>query len=179
MEKIDHGAAAAAIHGIGRSPHWPMAEKHCLANNPVCAASGIKTGLQVHHIFPFHFCILVGRPDLELDMQRNGIVLSESEKSLTEVNYHLLLGHAGFFQSSNLFVREDVKTFFGQTERQIAANPLFASRVENRCKPWDQWTAQQKTDFRAKLDQQCPLPVGITPEQQVETLVTAMKVKNK
>jgi hypothetical protein len=33
----------------------------------------------VHHIFPFHYCIALGRPDLELD-DRNLITLCEDEQ---------------------------------------------------------------------------------------------------
>jgi hypothetical protein len=166
--------AEAAIHGVARSPHWPMAEHHCLAANPCCAASGVKTGLQVHHVAPFHFCILVGRPDLELD-SRNFVVLSESEQGLAQTNYHLLLGHAGFFQSSNLNVREDTTYFYCRAAKEIEDSSLYQARVRNRCKPWNSWSDMDKQEFRTYLDNLYPLPVGVTPEVQVELLVASIK----
>ncbi len=173
---MDKGAVVAAIHGLTRSPHWPLAEHHCLKEQTSCAASGVKEGLQVHHVVPFHFCILVGRPDLEID-NRNFIVLSESEKGLAEANYHLLLGHANDFQSSNLNVREDVKTFFGMSEAEIKSNTLWLGRVKTRCKAWVDWTVQEKVDFRTMLDNLYPLAPDQTPEQRLEELVTALKNK--
>jgi len=46
----------------------------------MCCKPGTNTraGLQVHHIFPFHYCIALGRPDLELD-DRNLITLCEDD----------------------------------------------------------------------------------------------------
>ena len=174
--KIDHGAIVAAAHGLTRSPHWPLFEKHYLLLNPKCAASGLTTGVQVHHVFPFHFGILLGRPDTELDF-RNYIGFSESERALEEVNYHLLLGHAGDFQSSNLSAREDALTFYGQPETQIKSSPVYEQRVAGRCKPWAEWTEQDKLDARAWLDKTYPLPVGVTPEQQIIILVAKIKTK--
>ena len=175
--KIDHGAIEAAKHGLARSPHWPMAEHHFLKEHPKCAASGVTTGLQVHHVAAFHLAALVGRVDLELDMSRNGIVLSESEKGLDETNYHLLLGHAKDFQSSNLNVREDVQRMYGWSTEQIEADPVWQSRVRNRCKPWAQWTDQEKTEFRTYLDNLYPLPAKMTPERYLELLIQELKAK--
>jgi hypothetical protein len=172
---IDHGAEAALVHGVTRSPHWPLAEKRALKLSPVCAASGIKTCLQVHHIWPFHFCVLLGRPDLELDIYRNTINLSESEKGMKEVNYHLLIGHARNFQSSNVQVRADVKTFFGMDTLSIEANPIFQQRVSSREKPWDQWTDADKVAGRAALDTLYPLANGITPEMELATIIAGLK----
>jgi hypothetical protein len=153
-----------------------MAEKHCLKLQTVCAASGVKTGLQVHHVEPFHFCILAGRPDLEIDA-RNFIVLSESEKGLSETNYHLLIGHANDFQSSNMTVRDDAKTFFGMSEEAIKSDERWLSREKARCKPWSSWTDQQKSDFRLCLDTLYPLAAGQTPQQRLDELVTELKTK--
>jgi hypothetical protein len=74
----DHGARVAAVFGIHRSPHWSeVARKHlarqprCICCRPDSPGQGIP---QVHHIFPFHYCVALGRPDLELD-ERNLITL--------------------------------------------------------------------------------------------------------
>ena len=57
----------------------------------------------MHHIFPFHYCIALGRPDLELD-DRNLITLCEDEAGKPGQNHHLLVGHLDDFESSNLAV---------------------------------------------------------------------------
>src|ERR1700677_3043433 len=79
----DHGAAESARTGQSpRSPEWSKVEKAHLAKNPHCACcatgTNLSAGLQVHHKFPFHYCIALGRPDLELD-DRNLITLCENE----------------------------------------------------------------------------------------------------
>ena len=72
----------AARCGVARSSRWPRIEKLHLSLQPKCACCGDKmdphAGMQVHHIFPFHYCIALGRPDLELDL-RNLITLCENE----------------------------------------------------------------------------------------------------
>jgi hypothetical protein len=59
-----------------RSPEWPRVERLHLQRQPrcMCCKPGANTraGLQVHHIFPFHYCIALGRPDLELDDRKGG-----------------------------------------------------------------------------------------------------------
>jgi hypothetical protein len=176
MKGHDRTTTEAAHHGVARSPHWPMAEHHFLREHPICDASGVSKGLQVHHVAPFHFCILVGRVDLEID-PRNFVVLSESEKGLAETNYHLLIGHANDFQSSNLHVREDAKVFYGQSEDAIKSSALWKQRVADRCKPWAAWTTMEKQDFRLTLDALYPLPAGVSPEQQLDALVALLKAK--
>ena len=173
----DNGALVAVQHGLTRSPHWPTVEHHFLTANPCCAASGLTKGVQAHHIAPFHFCILVGRPDLELYFP-NLVPLSESEKGLSEVNYHLLLGHAGDFQSSNMDVLKAVMTFKGATTDQIMTSSIWQAMKLSRCQPWAQWTNQQKTDFRVLLDTLYPLPTGVSPEQHLALLVTDLTTRH-
>jgi len=59
-----------------RSPEWPRVERVHLRRQPRCMCckpgTNPRAGLQVHRIFPFHYCIALGRPDLELD-DRNPI----------------------------------------------------------------------------------------------------------
>ncbi|MBS2033219.1 MAG: hypothetical protein JST54_35425, partial [Deltaproteobacteria bacterium] len=82
--------------GVARSSRWPRIEKLHLSLQPKCACCGDKmdphAGMQVHHIFPFHYCIALGRPDLELDL-RNLITLCENEPGQPGENHHLLVGH--------------------------------------------------------------------------------------
>jgi len=77
---IDYGARVAASFEIERSRHWPEVVKRHLARQPycVCCKPNVRNlGLvQVHHVFPFHYCVAPGRPDLALD-ERNLIALRQ------------------------------------------------------------------------------------------------------
>ena len=94
--------------GQPRSPEWPKVEKAHLAKNPHCACcapgANLSAGQQVHHKFPFHCCIALGRPDLELD-DRNLITLCEKEGA--GGSCHLRFGHLDNFKSFNVDVFED------------------------------------------------------------------------
>src|SRR5579863_6845544 len=117
---VDHGEQEALRTGVRpRSPKWHGVEEAHLAKEPHCECckpnTNEKAGVQVHHKFPFHYCIALGRPDLELD-DRNLITLCEDEAGKPGQNHHLLVGHLDDFQSSNLAVVVDAtKTFFGMT----------------------------------------------------------------
>ena len=162
--KVDHGHEEAQRHGIARSPQWPAVSRKFVKDHPTCAATGPnclcshgRTALQTHHRIPFHYCIALGRPDLELD-DRNFIALCEHQKGAPAENHHLLIGHADAFVSSNLSVEEDAtKTFLGMTADQIKADPVFAARVASRLKPLDEMTADEKTALRALMDSTFPL----------------------
>ena len=146
-------------HEPPRSPQWPSVEKAKLAATPFCACCGPAKhdkGLQVHHVFPFHYAVALGRPDLELD-PRNLIVLCETEHDDPEVNHHLLLGHLGNFKSDNIHVAEDVVTFSGMDAAAIQADPRWLARKASRLKLLDDMTDQDKTDFRALMDARFPL----------------------
>jgi hypothetical protein len=161
MAKIDNGVAAAAQHGVGaRSPKWPAAEKLALKTQHYCDVCGLamdpKVKLQVHHVIPYHFCVLLGRPDLELD-QRNLIVLCETEEGAPAPNHHLLVGHSGDFQSSNINVRKDAPVFFRMDEATIKKNPHYLENIKGRLKPWDQMNDDDKKSLRALMDSLYPL----------------------
>ncbi len=92
---------------LPRSPQWPEVERACLEkNNYTCAACGIQgQGLiQVHHIIPFQYCVVYGRPELEFNPQ-NLITLCEGPNTN---DHHIAIGHLGDFQHLNQDVRTDV-----------------------------------------------------------------------
>ena len=160
MAQVDHGALEAARFGISRSPEWPKVEKAHLQKQPVCQAckpgQAPHAGLQVHHIFPFHYCIALGRPDLELD-DRNLITLCEDEAGKPGENHHLLVGHLDDFQSSNLQVVKDAKqTFHGLSATQIRADARWKAEEAKRLKPLDKMTAADKATFTAEMNKTYP-----------------------
>lgn len=127
----DPGARIGAQHGIDRSSRWPAVERAHLAKEPMCVAClRESTPVQVHHILPFHFCIALGRPDLELD-ERNLITLcGEGERS---PNHHLLLGHLDDWQSMNSAVHVDAATkFHGWSAIEIRADHAWRDLAARR-----------------------------------------------
>ncbi len=78
-----------------RSPDWDNVRNEVVAEHPFCAASGVKTGLEAHHVVPFHT-----HPELEL-RRDNLIVLARP--------YHFLFGHLCNWSKSNPDVRKDAE----------------------------------------------------------------------
>ncbi|MDA8413007.1 MAG: hypothetical protein M0023_04375 [Desulfobacteraceae bacterium] len=155
MRIADHTTAEAARHGIARSPHWPKVEKAFAAENPLCACCG-KGPIQVHHRFPFHYVIALGRPDLELD-PRNLISLCESEKGIEDDNHHLLIGHLDDFKSSNMTVSDDVILFAGLTKEQISSDERWLLKKKIRLKLLDQMMDEDKAEFIQRMNEMFPL----------------------
>ncbi len=156
----DYGAAEAARFGIQRSAEWPAVAKEHLKDHPQCAAckpgTNSQAKVQVHHIFPFHYCVTLGRPDLELD-QRNLITLCEAEAGQPADNHHLLIGHLDDFTSSNLDVVADAKTtFHGKRAADIKNDPHWKQKEAARLKPLEKMTKQDKADFLAKMNARFP-----------------------
>jgi hypothetical protein len=145
-------------HEPPRSARWPHVEKAVLAANPHCACCGpakAVKGRQVHHVLPFHYCVALGRPDLELD-PRNLIVLCETEAGDPEANHHLLLGHLGNFKSDNVHVADDVALFAGMDAAAIQADPRWLARKAARLKLLPDMTEADRADFRALMDAMFP-----------------------
>jgi len=163
----DQGALVASHHGLARSGQWRTARKSYLANNPYCKACDQPTGIgklghaistmvgmksiQVHHLIPFHFGILLGRPDIELD-QRNLIGLCE-----TGDNHHLLLGHLDDFRSYNPNLIDFIGKYHGMTPEQIKADKNYVQAIAMKPKEWAEMTAADKTAMRDLIDQLYPL----------------------
>ena len=106
----------------------------------------------MHHIFPFHYCIALGRPDLELD-DRNLITLCEDEAGKPGQNHHLLVGHLDDFESSNLAVVEDAATtFHGMDARDIKRDLTWLRKKANRLVPLERMTGADKEAFREAMN---------------------------
>ena len=157
--KTDNGLKDGKIHGIGRSPEWPRIQKEHIKMEPKCACCGKgkdQVSLQVHHKFPFHYCVLLGRPDLELD-HRNLITLCETTKNKESDNHHLLIGHLDNFKSSNLHVDADCKEFFGFTQEQLKENDEWKCDESKRLKLLTDMTDQEKEDFKELMNKTYPI----------------------
>jgi 5-methylcytosine-specific restriction enzyme A len=120
----------AGQHGIARSDKWPAVERAHLEKHPQCVAC-VSPGavVAVHHVMPFHICIALGRPDLELD-ERNLITLCAGG----EGEHHLLLGHSDDWDSMNLSVRHDARgVFHGKSAKEIPAAWLRIFAAQFNC----------------------------------------------
>lgn len=89
-----------------RAVGWSKVRAEHLKNNPICAACGSDTGLEVHHIKPFHEF-----PELELDP--NNLI------TLCNKSCHLYFGHLKYFQSWNPNVVEDAAIYY----KKVKARP--------------------------------------------------------
>lgn len=162
----DAGAVAAKDHGIERSPHWGTERAKFLKTSPYCAACKAPTGwkkllhsgktllglkpVQVHHQIPFHLCVNLGRPDLELD-HRNLISLCEAGEA-----HHLVLGHLNDFKSYNPHIAEHAKHFCGKTKAEIVADERWQKISKERPKPLDHMTEEDKKALLSLMNSKFP-----------------------
>ena len=158
--RIQPEEVEAARHGIRRSSAWPHVEKLHLQLQPKCLCckpeQRPRAAMQVHHIFPFHYCIALGRPDLELDL-RNLVTLCEHEEGKPGQNHHLLVGHFDSFQSSNLNVLEDAKGIFhGRCAEEIRKSARWVELVGQRLKPLGEMSEHEKAEFAHSMNARFP-----------------------
>jgi hypothetical protein len=156
----DHGARVAAVFGIHRSSHWSEVAREHLARQPrcvCCRADSSNQGIpQVHHIFPFHYCIALGRPDLELD-ERNLVTLCGRSRDRIGENHHLWIGHLDNFQTSNLsVVRDAKKVFFGMPAIGFKTDPLWVRHAKRRLVPLELMTDEQKEALVETMERRMP-----------------------
>jgi hypothetical protein len=149
-------ATPATKGEIARSPQWPALEAAHRKRQPVCACCGNPDApIQVHHIFPFHICVALGRPDLELD-ERNLISLCQGKAGVEAPDHHLLLGHLDSFQSLNLEVEEDARRFQGLSEAGLRGDPHWQAKAHQRLKPLEELSPDERTALRKAMDTRFP-----------------------
>ena len=138
-----------------RSPHWPAVEQAFRKVHPQCVACLVpNTSVQIHHQFPFHYCIALGRPDLELD-PRNLITLCEGPDP-TSPAHHELIGHLADWASANLDVASDAYVFRGMSEAELRKDPRWIAKVAARLTPLDKMTAADKGAFAQRMNATFP-----------------------
>lgn len=153
----DHGAIVAARYDFARSSKWPHVERDHLAKQPQCVACrhpGAR--VEVHHIFPFHFCVALGRPDLELD-ERNLVTLCVTSAEPGAGDHHLLIGHLDDFESMYLRVRHAGEhELHGMTAVQLRASAKWQLLMRDRAAHLDAMTAVERKALRATMDAAFP-----------------------
>ena len=157
-----HQVADANIRAklkLERSSKSPEVEKAFRAKNPKCVACGEIEQLNVHHMFPFHYVVLCGRPDLELD-PHNLLTLCTRE----DLEHHLLLGPLDDYESYNPEVEEFVQTYKDQSATQIRNNVAWQTARDRKPKHVDQMSQQEKDEFKKMLDGKFPPNPAIVKE---------------
>jgi hypothetical protein len=133
IAREDRGAAVAARYTIARSAKWSLAEQRHLATEPFCVgcriADGARMPVRVHHVFPFHVCVALGRPDLEIDA-RNLVTMCHGDGT---PDHHRLIGHLDDFESMNFHVRyEAARTLHAMSPEQLRRNVAWQALVAHR-----------------------------------------------
>jgi hypothetical protein len=149
MNFINNNTEIINAHGVQRSGMWKTIEKNYKKTYPNCACCGLSepiVPIQVHHIIPVHFAVLLGRPDLELDF-RNLISLCESTADLHCENHHNLLGHLHDFGSFNPRVTTDVVTFKNVNQIDFLNSTYFKSAFAQRIKKFCDLSVQEKNEL--------------------------------
>lgn len=147
--------------GYRRSEKWEEVRKTYLAEFPKCSMCEVTGAVEAHHIYPFHICIELGRPDLELD-KRNLVTLCEGEGSN---EHHFLIGHLGGWESFNTILRADLKVFKGTTQDEIRQDRLWQLKSEKRIEPFEEITPDEKKILKDEINKRMPI-LGETKEKQ-------------
>lgn len=142
------------FEGVPRSGHWSAVAHAHLNKQPECLVcrKGRTKELNVHHKFPFHFVVDVGRPDLELDERNLYTMCVEHDEE-----HHLLIGHLGCFTSYNPWLENHMSMFRGLLASQIKSTHEWNRAVRNRPKPLGQMTPTEKVKLKGMLDDLFPL----------------------
>src|SRR5215471_8414150 len=150
-----HQAADKVIEkkfNLKRSSKWPEVEREFRETHPRCAACGATDQLNVHHMFPFHFVVICGRPDLELD-PRNLITLCTKHTH----QHHLLLGHLDDYESYNPQVSQFIEHDARRTSEQIRSDSAFREAYLSKPKHLDQMSQDERDSFKKILDGRLPV----------------------
>ena len=136
---------------LSRDPRWPEIAKAFLSRHPGCAACGGTSRLNVHHIFPFHYVVLCGRPDLELDFRNLVTLCADPQRE-----HHLLLGHLDDYESFDPQLKRFIHTYYGLSQQQIRETSTWCKAHANKPHHLDQMSEEQKSAFKMMLDAKFP-----------------------
>lgn len=151
----DCGVIVAARYGIARSPKWPAEERAFLAVHPTCEVCGrADVKRNVHHVYPFHFVVAVGRPDLELDPRNLRTMCVECD-----AEHHLLVGHLDSYESYTPELDRVIAMFRLLKDKgaaEIRADLQWQEIVKNRPKSLGQMNMAEQHEMRTMLDRTFP-----------------------
>ena len=149
---------------LPRSPQWPEVQHACLEKSQYkCAACGVQGAglIQVHHIIPFQYCVVYGRPELEFN-PKNLIPLCEGPGTN---DHHIAIGHLADFQHLNQDVLTDITGPWKSLARvAIEILPDFLARKKWPVKPV---SANDQAALIALMNQL----YGPKPQESVDVLI--------
>lgn len=151
----DHGLAVATERGISaRSPHWGTLE-HIVRKlrGDRCEISG-RGPTQVHHGYPFHDCVLAGRPELELTLEN--LHLLYSGENHAEQGHHLIVGHLRNFRSYNPDLAGCIARWKGKDVQQIQALPEWQMMAHGKPRSYSELPPKDQAKFRRLLSRVFP-----------------------
>lgn len=135
-----------------RSPKWEKCEKDHLEKFPNCVISGRSDIVrQVHHWFPYEYCIELGRPDLELDSDNLFTIGADPDE-----NFHLYTVHGGYFASFVLDIQGVISLCKGKALHDIMLLSEWHWYVKTRVKPLHSMSALEKQQLRLTFDHLIP-----------------------
>jgi hypothetical protein len=154
VDNIDFGAHAASERGLMRSPHWGTLENWIRSHyGDVCEVTGLGP-VQIHHEYPFHDCILAGRPELELTLENLHRLYSGGHDAAQ--GHHLIVGHLRDYRSYNPQLSDCIAKWKGMNVDQIQALPEWKTFSSAKPFSYPLMRPSQQAAFRANLAQRFP-----------------------
>lgn len=108
--------------------------------------------VNVHHKYPYHFVVELGRPDLELD-ERNLFTMCVE----CDAEHHILIGHLDSFLSFNPNLEYFIALCRGLLASQIRSTKQWQDAVLARPKPLHLFSPLDKKALRQELDLRMPI----------------------
>ncbi len=138
-----------ADSGHRRSAKWHARRLVHLKRQRACLVCGSANPLwlEVHHKYPFHFVVELGRPDLELD-ERNLYTICDQH----EDKHHLLVGHLGDYRSYNPKLEYTLAMTRGLLASQIQSLREWQTLAHTRPKPLPEMSPVERKELKTLLD---------------------------
>lgn len=134
---------------LKRSSHWAHVRNQFVEDHKGLFPEADH--LEVHHIVPFHLCVLLGLGYAELD-PRNLIVLPRMKEDI-----HLLIGHLGTFKSWNPHVVAMFTKYGKMTADEIQADHDWQTAHMHRPRDWEDMTDHDKKATERLIHKLCPI----------------------
>lgn len=135
-------------YNLHRNKDWEgFRNKIIVERGNVCELSRATTDLEAHHILPFHFAVLLGYPQLELE-PKNIIIVSGGP-----INVHLLVCHLDNFQSYNPYILNTKLWAKVAKSPNIQQNPFWNTAVKYRPPFWNDTDLKRKDRIKRWIDE--------------------------
>ncbi len=149
------------MESLPRSPQWPRVERAHLKKQPhcVCCKPGTNThgGLQVHHMFPFHYCVALGRPDSSSSTVATSSPSARTSRASPARTTTCWWGTWTTSGRRTSTCSIDARiTFFGMTAAAIRADARWKAKAQRRLAPLDAMSHADKAAFVDRMNRRFP-----------------------